>query len=232
MLLLIVFAGFARTLYLRVLFDTPPIPAYLFLHGAILTTWFVLLFVQTALVFAGRRELHRRLGIAIALFGVVVVVGSLMATLGSLLRIPAQYPFEARIAFASPTVWTNLGSLVAFSAFVSSAVLLRHRTEAHKRLMFFASFSIISPALARVSRWPIVGGDGADNPQFGLTVLILVLVVLALYDFVSLKRLHPATLIAGGFRLLTVVSQGTIASSEFGITVVRGLGRLVGMPGA
>jgi hypothetical protein len=230
-LLLIVFSGFARSLYLRAFFETPPIPAYLYVHGAILTSWFVLFFVQTVLVSAGRSDVHRRLGIAVALFAVVVVAGSLMATLGLLLR-GEQFPLDARIAFASPTVWTNIGSLVAFSTFVISAFLLRRRTEAHKRLMFLASFSIISPALARLSRWSIFGGAGVDNPRFGLSVLVLVLVVLALYDFVSLKRLHPATVIAGGFRLLTVVIQGTIASSEFGKTVVHGLGRLVGMPGA
>ena len=94
-LLLIVFAGFAPTLYLRAFVDTPPIPLHLHVHGAILTTWFILFFVQASLVSAGRSDIHRRLGIAGALFGMVVVVGSLMATVGLLFRLPAQAPNRA-----------------------------------------------------------------------------------------------------------------------------------------
>jgi hypothetical protein len=36
-LLLIVFTGFSRTFYLRAFFDVPPIPAHVYLHGALLT---------------------------------------------------------------------------------------------------------------------------------------------------------------------------------------------------
>jgi hypothetical protein len=52
--LVIVLAGFARTLYLRPVFQPQPIPAHLYVHGLVLTSWFVWLWVQTLLVQTGR----------------------------------------------------------------------------------------------------------------------------------------------------------------------------------
>ena len=62
-LLLFVLSGFAPTLYLRAFFDVPPIPASIYLHGGILTGWFVWLVVQTSLVQTARTATHRRLGV-------------------------------------------------------------------------------------------------------------------------------------------------------------------------
>lgn len=70
-LLLFVLAGFAGTFYLRPLGELPPLSGALLVHGAVLTVWFVLLFVQALLVRAKNVRLHQRLGIA----GAVVAVG-------------------------------------------------------------------------------------------------------------------------------------------------------------
>src|SRR5918998_662628 len=59
-----VFAGFARTYYLRPYFGTPQLTPLLHLHGVVFTSWLVLLLAQTALVAANRTNIHRRLGVA------------------------------------------------------------------------------------------------------------------------------------------------------------------------
>src|SRR5687767_3261211 len=89
-ILALVLIGFARTLYLRPVFDVPSIPAHLFVHGAALTSWFVWLFVQTLMVGTGRIHVHRRLGLAGVVLGPVVVLGGLLATLGIGPRIVAN----------------------------------------------------------------------------------------------------------------------------------------------
>ena len=61
-LLLLILSGFAPTLYLRAFFDVPPIPSHLYLHGSILTGWFVWMVVQTSLVQTGPRSGRSRLG--------------------------------------------------------------------------------------------------------------------------------------------------------------------------
>jgi hypothetical protein len=60
---LIIFAGFARTFYLRTVFETAALPLLLYLHGFLFTAWFVLFFVQARLVGRHLVNLHRKLGI-------------------------------------------------------------------------------------------------------------------------------------------------------------------------
>jgi len=62
-MLAILVVGFAPTLLVRPLFDVPAIPAYLYVHGAVLCAWFVWFSVQSALVAMHRTDLHRRSGI-------------------------------------------------------------------------------------------------------------------------------------------------------------------------
>jgi hypothetical protein len=59
-----VFAGFARTYFLAG-FAHAPLPNLLIhVHGAAFSYWILLLVVQASLVYAGRVDIHRRLGIA------------------------------------------------------------------------------------------------------------------------------------------------------------------------
>lgn len=71
---LIVFAGFARTYYLKGLFGTRSLPLLLHIHGSVMTLWFVLFLLQVRLVAAHRTDLHRRLGILGAFWALLVVV--------------------------------------------------------------------------------------------------------------------------------------------------------------
>lgn len=57
-LLLFVLVGFSRSFYLRPFGDLPPLSGALHVHGAALTAWFVLLFVQALLV-RSRNEIGR-----------------------------------------------------------------------------------------------------------------------------------------------------------------------------
>lgn len=52
--LVVVFAGFARTYYLRPYFAATPLQPLLHLHGIVFSAWIVLLHVQTALVATNR----------------------------------------------------------------------------------------------------------------------------------------------------------------------------------
>ena len=54
--LAIVLSGFAPTLYLRPVFKPVPIPGYLYIHGIVLTSWFVWFFMQTLLSSRGERR--------------------------------------------------------------------------------------------------------------------------------------------------------------------------------
>src|SRR5271154_4911734 len=80
---LIAVAGFARTYYLRFLFQTPILPPLVQIHGAIMTLWLVGFILQTWLIEARRVRLHQRLGILIAaLAAMVVVLGEVLTVNG------------------------------------------------------------------------------------------------------------------------------------------------------
>jgi hypothetical protein len=123
-------------------------------------------------------------------------------------------------AIVVPIVWGNLVSALGFLVLVSTAIVLRANTEAHKRLMLLASISILGPAVARVSRWPMLGGEQGPLVR---TVLVGLLLVVIVYDLVSRGRLHPATLWGSGFAILCVVASRFVAATEFGQAFVRGL---------
>ena len=78
--ILLVFIGFARSFYLKPLFETPPISNLLLLHGVIMTLWFILFVVQMRLVATGRTHLHRQTGkIGAVLFVLILAVGTAAA---------------------------------------------------------------------------------------------------------------------------------------------------------
>ena len=74
--------GFAPTYYLAGVFKAPPRPNLLVhIHGAVFSSWILLLIVQIGLVGKRRVDMHRRLGmLGFALACLVVVFGVLVAT--------------------------------------------------------------------------------------------------------------------------------------------------------
>jgi hypothetical protein len=221
-LLLVAFAGFARTFYLRPLFDAPPVGLAVTAHGAILTAWFVCLAVQTSLVAGGRTSVHRRFGVIGVLIGVGVIVTTIAIHVGI---VPHLTTTAERMglgtAFVASVIWGNFSSLFSFIVLLTSAVVFRHRPETHKRLMLLASISLIGPALVRVATWPIFGS--VPSLSFSLGGLIVFLAALVLYDLSTTRRLHPATVLGGAFRIAMWIGAATIAGSEFGQAIVRGI---------
>jgi hypothetical protein len=194
LLLLIVFWGFARTLYLKAFFEVPELPGHLYVHGFVLTAWFLLLFCQTWLIQTKRVQIHRRLGIG----GSVLAVAVVAVSVWTLVRrdLPAIDEFPNRAA-------PNLVSLVVFSLCVGSAILLRKRSAAHKRLMLIGSIVITAPALDRMARpEPIHDVLEAVLPSvifppeawFGLLVVLSMFLAIAVHDIATRGRPHGATI--------------------------------------
>lgn len=241
-ILLIVLIGFARTLYLRPFFDVPAIPAYVYLHGLVLTAWFVWLVMQASLIGGGRVRLHRTLGVAGAVLGVAVVAVSavvtveLVARLGRLginLDMEGNSTELARavlgqgvaagatvLDFTAQIVWANAAAIVTFSVLLAGAIGYRRRGDVHKRLMLLASISLLGPAIARIARWPGLGGD--FGPLVPMVWLVLLGALLA-HDYTSTRRLHGATLAGAAFVLVISTVGGAIASTEIGREFVRWL---------
>ena len=153
-LLAIVLIGFSRTFFLRPIFKVPAVPWYVYVHGAVMTAWIVLLVTQTSLIAARRTDLHRRLGIGGAFLAVAVAVSALLLTLTipSLLQNGRPSPNGQPLPFAVayPIMWGNFGSItLLFATMVPIALWMRRRPEVHKRLLLLASFTVVGPATGR-----------------------------------------------------------------------------------
>ncbi len=223
LLLLILLAGFSRTLYLRLFFEVPPIPFYLHVHGATVTAWFVWVIVQASLVNVNRIDVHRRIGMLGALIGAAVIPAGLMATLQFVPRLPEiGFPFEQAPWFITWIVWGNFHMLLGFVAFLGTALLLRRRTNVHKRMMLLATISLMPPPLARIAQ--NLGWMLEQETTFVTVTWLLLLVPLLIYDLATAKRVHPATAIGGLCFLVVVFGPILIAGTDFAQNFVRGMG--------
>src|SRR5437763_15514085 len=99
---LTVFAGFARTFYLRPHFQTQPLIPLLVLHGVVFTSWIALLLTQTTLVATKRTRTHMRLGIAGGLLaGPMITIGTTTAITRAKWLAPPQ-------GYTSPLVFLTI----------------------------------------------------------------------------------------------------------------------------
>lgn len=179
--LVIVFAGFAHTYFLKFLFDTPALPWLVQLHGAVMTAWFLLFFAQTSLIARHRTDLHSRLGvIGAALVVVMVVLGIVVVVIAATREVHAHtqdVPFFLMLLAADPF------TLLVFAAMVATAIAMRRRRgDVHKRLMLLATLSLTSVAIGRL-----------PFPSFTYFWLAygIVLFVPVIIDTVRNRRLHP-----------------------------------------
>lgn len=193
LLIATVVIGFTRTLFFRPSFDVPSIPVYLFVHGIVLTAWYLWLFLQSALVAAHRTDLHRRAGVAGVCLAACVIAVSLVTVLNF---IPRMRHTGFDVASESVTlvqlVITSALALTAFTVLVALAVSHRRRPPIHKRLMMFASIAIIGPAGSRV---PATLSALGLSPAIGLFLLFIMLTAPIAYDLIERGRPHLVTVV-------------------------------------
>jgi hypothetical protein len=201
-----VLLGFSRTFFLRPWFPEwaaahAPREPFFYFHGAVFSTWFVVLVAQLSLVAAGRVDLHRRLGqFGAGLASVMVVLGVVAALIAA--RRPTGFidvPLPPLQFLVVP-----LTTMMLFGTFVALGFLRRNRVQSHKRYMLLASICLIDAA---VTRWPFaIMTTELPMPRFSMTDVFVdsFLVPMVVWDLTSRGRLHPVTFWGG---LALVVSQ-------------------------
>ncbi len=223
--LLIAFMGFARSFFLRPLFDAGPDMPLEYVHGVVMTAWLVFFVVQASLVATNRTDVHRRIGVAGAIVGAAVLVVGVLLTVqipGWLATQGLDFSIEENLQRWSRIVWGDFGNMGAFGAFFGFALFFRHRTEIHKRLMLLASISILGPALARM--YGLLGIDAISGRMFSWLGLVMLILALVTYDLSKDRRVHIVTLIGGPLFLIDrYVFPFVFGASEFGRSIVLGL---------
>lgn len=179
--LVVVFTGFARTYFLKSWYGTPTLPLLVHLHGAVMTSWFLLFIAQAWLVARHRTDLHRRLGVTGGVLAVVMVVlGMIVVTRAAVREVHAQAPdapFFLMLLALDPFI------LLVFAALIASGIAVRNRhADVHKRLMLLGTLSLTPVAIGRLL-----------SPTEALFWLVYgaCLFIPALADTVRNRRLHP-----------------------------------------
>jgi hypothetical protein len=191
-----VFVGFSRTYYLKDWYGrTPGLSLLLHFHGALFTTWVLFFVAQTALVASGRTYLHRRMGVAGAVLAAMVVIVGTTVAITRVRTGVSPIPGVPALSFLA----IPLFDMVLFAILVSSAIYFRRRLEAHKRLMTLSMIALMAAPIARMRFLPL---PPAPPTFFGLSDLFIV--ALLVYDLLTRRKVHPATIWGG---LLIVASQ-------------------------
>jgi hypothetical protein len=223
-LLVVVLVGFSPSFYLRSFFPVLPIPSYLYLHGAAVTCWFLLLVAQTTLVATGNTATHRKLGIVGILLGVLIAVPGFWFTLqfpARILKVTGAPP-EALLPRLTEGVAVGLVVAVLTTAFLLAAFLNYKKPQLHKRLIMLASITMVSAAFTRIGSFAIFGGINFHIVMF-LGVFALVL-ALWLYDITSSKKVHIASLTGGAILLLShLLAINLVPKFAFWQAFVKGL---------
>jgi len=197
--LTVVLVGFAPSFYFNAFMDAKPLSPLIHVHGFLFTLWPMLFLTQSMLARTGRNELHRALGVVGVVLAVSMVVsGYLVATHRSPPSVGSpQLLLGATLMRAA--VLGQIYQLLLFATLVIVAIRLRRNSGVHKRLMLIATISILPAAVARILR--NVGIEPLPHLGFVLT-WGLMLLACVIYDVVTQRRLHPATLWGGLFVVL------------------------------
>lgn len=179
-------------------------------HGLFGLAWYVLLAAQANLVRVRNVRLHRRLGVATFLVGVGVV----LSTLWVFVAVWKGW------ALMSAEVRANRLLLPGFSLALFLAWRWRSRPDWHKRLILAGTFLMLGPVLARcydplIVSWmePLVPAFTARVDEVGFLTFFVGLWIgafasLAHYDWMTLRRVHPATVAGFAWLLVSWIVAG------------------------
>ena len=159
----IAFGGFAPTYWLQLPAGTFVGSPLVHIHGALFSSWTLLLLSQTLLVANGRLRNHRAWGLAgISLATAMVFMGLAAAIQTLTTGLRAGYGDHSRAFLILP-----VSGMLLFAGFFIAAITNIQRPETHKRLMLLATITLLQAAMARIFFVLITGGGPGLRPGLG-----------------------------------------------------------------
>lgn len=217
---LLVVVGFSTQLAMgRSSFASPPL---VHAHAIVFMGWITLYVTQNVLVSRGRIDVHRKLGWIGAGWIVAMVILAFAVTIAMVRRgqvpfffIPLQF-----LVFDPMTVLTFAGLTVA-------AIVMRRRTEWHRRLHFCGTAMLMGPAFGRLLPLPLLT-PYAFEATFAALMLFPLAGVIA--DLRRSGRMHPAWRYGIAAMIGSTLLTEALTYSPVGQAIYRGV--TAGSPGA
>ena len=217
---LLVVVGFSTQLAMgRSSFASPPL---VHAHAIVFMGWITLYVTQNVLVSRGLIDVHRKLGWIGAGWIVAMVALAFAVTIAMVRR--GQVPFFFTplqfLVFDPMTVLTFAGLTVA-------AIVMRRRTEWHRRLHFCGTALLMGPAFGRLLPLPLLT-PYAFEATFAALMLFPLAGVIA--DVRRSGRVHPAWGYGIAAMIGSTLLTEAISTSPVGLAIYRGV--TAGSPGA
>ena len=217
---LVIVAGFSFQLAMgRSTFASPPL---VHAHAIVFMGWITIYVTQNVLVATDRISLHRRLGWIAAGWIVLMLVLGCAVTVAMARR--GQVPF-----FFQPPHFLVFDpvSLFAFAGLTVAAIMLRRRTEWHRRLHFCGTALLMGPGFGRLLPMPLLQ-PWAFEATFAAVMIFPTVGVVS--DLRRSGRVHPAWKWGIATMIGSLVLTQAITYSPVGTTIYRAV--TAGSPGA
>ncbi len=217
---LTIVAGFSLQLAMgRSSFASPPL---VHLHAIVFFGFVALYVVQNALVTRGSIALHRRLGwlgagwaSAMVVIGIYITVTMARNGTTPFFFLPAYF------------LVMNALSILCFGGLLATAILLRKRTEWHRRLIYCAVAVLTGPAFGRLLPMPLLI-PFAQWAVFAAVMLWPGIAIIA--DLRRRGSVHPALWWGAGAITAVQIAMTLIAHSALGLALYAAA--TAGHPGA
>lgn len=173
---LIILIGFARTYYLKELFNAPPLASLLVhLHGGIMSAWVALFVGQVFLIRTRNIRLHQILGFAGIALAILILISGFLTAIAAGKNGSASFPPDIpRLGFLVVPIF----DLLVFAALFAAALYYRKRAANHKRLMLLTAVNFLPPALGR---FPVAGIQSL-GPLFFFGIPTILAIIALIYD--------------------------------------------------
>jgi hypothetical protein len=160
------------------------------IHGIVFSLYLLLFLVQTALIAAHRVRWHMKLGLALYGLAAFMVPLGLLATAEQQRRgVAAGPPFALGLDPLTLSLVSVMG-MVMFASLITLSWVARRRPDVHKRLVLYATLSMM---FAGINRWPFHAWGVSLGAALFLWAPLIYGVLLLLptaYDLASLRRIH------------------------------------------
>lgn len=197
LMLITVVVGFGPTYYFAGMVNAPLPSAIIHVHAIVFSSWILLLVTQTSLVSAGRVDIHRRLGIGGFVLACIMVVVGLLAATDSLVREAGPAGRDPKFFYIIPT-----SDMLVFVVLIFLAFRNRANSPVHKRYIYVGTSTLL---IAAIARWPF-SFVHRQVAVAGLGVYLFLL-LLALYDLWSTRKIHRVTLWASALVIFVFQSR-------------------------
>jgi hypothetical protein len=183
LILICVLIGFGPTYFFAGVFRAHLPNLIIHFHAAVFSCWIFSLVIQTTLVSAGRVDIHRRFGLFVFGLACLMVILGLLAGANLLERNFAPRGMDARTFYVIP-----FSEMVMFPVLVLLAYRARRDPAAHKRFILIATVALLGVAF---TRFHVALLHRTIFPALFASYSFLLL--LALYDLWSMRKLHRTT---------------------------------------